>query len=281
MINFKCKKCGEKLEAPESLAGEAIKCPKCNLYSDIPKPIKTITSNAIISLWQKSPAAFRTGFLTTLGVLAAIIASFYLYNNVLSSSPVKKAASAQPAKKSIFHKPLPTDSFETCKLFLEKQGLFLKHSEAGVLRGRSLYEHVFSPDVNFGSPSLSIWVDTENNLCGFSAVWYVWIMEDEGTAEILTILKIANSSGKLHRGHWMVKNTFNKLVNPKKTINIEDNIQFAKQPLDNAHKEAGLKEEIGFKTFDNWAVQINRRLLDLDNNGKNVLLRIGATAQNW
>ena len=29
MINFKCRKCGELLEAPESLAGEAIKCPKC------------------------------------------------------------------------------------------------------------------------------------------------------------------------------------------------------------------------------------------------------------
>jgi phage FluMu protein Com len=30
MINFKCSKCGEPLEAPESMAHDSIKCPKCS-----------------------------------------------------------------------------------------------------------------------------------------------------------------------------------------------------------------------------------------------------------
>jgi hypothetical protein len=36
MIKFKCTKCGEGLEAPESLVGQAVKCPKCELHEEVP-----------------------------------------------------------------------------------------------------------------------------------------------------------------------------------------------------------------------------------------------------
>jgi len=36
LINFKCTKCGELLEAPESMAGQAVQCPKCKLHEKVP-----------------------------------------------------------------------------------------------------------------------------------------------------------------------------------------------------------------------------------------------------
>ena len=32
MIDFDCKNCGEGMEAPESLAGESLQCPRCKLH---------------------------------------------------------------------------------------------------------------------------------------------------------------------------------------------------------------------------------------------------------
>ncbi len=36
MIQFKCTKCYEILEAPSSLIGEAVRCPKCELHEAVP-----------------------------------------------------------------------------------------------------------------------------------------------------------------------------------------------------------------------------------------------------
>ena len=36
LINFKCSKCGEGMEAPVELTGEAIECPKCGLHEKVP-----------------------------------------------------------------------------------------------------------------------------------------------------------------------------------------------------------------------------------------------------
>jgi len=36
MIQFKCSKCGEEMEAPVSEAGNALKCPKCGLHEKVP-----------------------------------------------------------------------------------------------------------------------------------------------------------------------------------------------------------------------------------------------------
>lgn len=37
MINFTCHKCSEKMEAPESLIGQYLKCPKCGISDIVPK----------------------------------------------------------------------------------------------------------------------------------------------------------------------------------------------------------------------------------------------------
>ncbi len=36
MIEFKCSQCGETMQAPESLAGETEKCPKCGALRRVP-----------------------------------------------------------------------------------------------------------------------------------------------------------------------------------------------------------------------------------------------------
>ena len=41
MITFKCTKCGETMEAPESLAGKTLQCPKCGLHESVPNIQKT------------------------------------------------------------------------------------------------------------------------------------------------------------------------------------------------------------------------------------------------
>lgn len=57
MIKFKCSKCGEKLEAPESLAGQALQCPKCKLHEKVPNKRKRRAKYII--LWI---AIFSVGF---------------------------------------------------------------------------------------------------------------------------------------------------------------------------------------------------------------------------
>ena len=37
MIYFKCSKCGEPLEAPDSMVNELLQCPKCNFPETIPQ----------------------------------------------------------------------------------------------------------------------------------------------------------------------------------------------------------------------------------------------------
>lgn len=37
MIEFRCSQCGEALEAPDSMAGEKLQCPKCRFPEKIPE----------------------------------------------------------------------------------------------------------------------------------------------------------------------------------------------------------------------------------------------------
>ena len=54
MIQFKCTKCGEGMESPMSMGGEAIECPKCGLHEKVPIPPtpKTPKSEQIIENQQ-------------------------------------------------------------------------------------------------------------------------------------------------------------------------------------------------------------------------------------
>ena len=48
MIEFNCSNCGERMEAPQSLAGQAIECPQCNHAESVLDPAKP-TNTYLIS----------------------------------------------------------------------------------------------------------------------------------------------------------------------------------------------------------------------------------------
>ncbi len=90
MIKFKCLKCGEGLEAPESLANQSLQCPKCKRYvkvprrkskkaEDVSRKAGKIAGNVLIRFWENTPSPFRNAFLATLGVVAALLIAFYIY----------------------------------------------------------------------------------------------------------------------------------------------------------------------------------------------------------
>ena len=47
MINFACTACSEPLEAPESLAGRLLNCPKCQTPHIVPRPAEPTPSPAV------------------------------------------------------------------------------------------------------------------------------------------------------------------------------------------------------------------------------------------
>jgi hypothetical protein len=44
MIEFKCSQCGEGMESPQSLAGQVVKCPKCEALRRVPEQARPVTS---------------------------------------------------------------------------------------------------------------------------------------------------------------------------------------------------------------------------------------------
>ena len=120
MIKFTCPKCSEPLEAPESLTGQPLQCPQCRRISYVPEKSSNRKKQTVIFLskiWNNSPPAFRTGFLTTMGVIAAIMISLFAYNRLIMDSPSPQAVSnvSLPQTKSTEPKGLlpPLDDVES------------------------------------------------------------------------------------------------------------------------------------------------------------------------
>jgi hypothetical protein len=61
MIYFKCSQCGEKMEAPASLKGQLLSCPKCNLHQTVPTYLQ-----------KKNVFLFIIGSLILLGIIVGI-----------------------------------------------------------------------------------------------------------------------------------------------------------------------------------------------------------------
>ena len=82
MIHFKCSKCGEGMEAPESMAGDVLQCPKCELHERVPnvpppKPAPETPPPVIVNAqpqiiypsWNPGIAAVLSFFIPGLGQL--------------------------------------------------------------------------------------------------------------------------------------------------------------------------------------------------------------------
>jgi len=129
---------------PESTKTETKKSPEYISCSN--------RNNFLTKIWAKSPIAFRNAFLTTLGVISALILSIYIYGNILHPNP-KNIKWAQK------------------KLAINKLFLVESIGQNGIFRGRNLIKYKFSPDATRFYPYLSVWADDNDNIVGVSAVW--------------------------------------------------------------------------------------------------------------
>jgi len=159
MILFNCSKCGEQLEAPQSIAGQTLKCPRCGLHEIVPTPSivkgtveksKKATNTFLIKVWENTPKPFKNAFLATVGVVAAVLLSYFVYANVFASEP---------------------SNIEKNTSLLAKHKLFPLGSETVIFRGRQLLRYKFAPDANNPTTNLSLFYDSNNTLVGVSAWW--------------------------------------------------------------------------------------------------------------
>lgn len=137
MIYFRCSHCGENMEAPASLKGELLKCPKCGLHQTVKNPNRK-------KLW------------ITLGIISVLFLSFCIYR---------------------YRSHSDLQNIEWAKKKLAANGLFLTNftGKSGILRGRSLIEYKFAADATQldwpDCPYLSIWTDDKGNIAGILALW--------------------------------------------------------------------------------------------------------------
>ncbi len=162
-MKTQCPNCKAVQDVPAEYIGKDVTCRRCNELFVAEKfkkppivipPVLPSTGNFITKAWKRTPIAFKTSFLATLGVITALLLTFYLYGNVL----VKTSRSDIQGVKS--------------QLFKEKLFPVNQFGKSGVLRGRILDEYKFVPDASQPYPYLSVWLDENYKLAGISAVWF-------------------------------------------------------------------------------------------------------------
>ncbi len=120
-MKVKCPHCGAVAQAPGEFTGRRVQCPKCKKVlvaipdmdagsssaektlpqskqpesQESPKP----KGNFFTRSWTKSPVAFRTAFLATFGVIAALWAAWYIFGvaRYFTTPKLKEAAYTPPA----------------------------------------------------------------------------------------------------------------------------------------------------------------------------------------
>jgi len=175
-MDVHCPSCCRLFDAPKEYKGREIKCPFCK-KSTIASPCEPVTIRIIepkqeivpfiaphrvpkaagdflVKAWVKSPMAYKTGFLATLGALSALVLSIYVYGHFIFAV-----------------KPTLMD---TIKITLAENELYPVNlaGERDALRGRLLDEYKFSRDATRSFPQFSVWLDENGALAGICAEWY-------------------------------------------------------------------------------------------------------------
>lgn len=161
-MKTQCPHCKTIFNVPPEYKDKKVKCRRCDKdfkpvkFEKPPIVIPNLPSrgNFLTNFWTKSPTAFKAGFLTTLGVVSALVLSFYVYRHIIIT-------------------PLATRPINTVKKQLSKHRLF-PITLIGVpnfLRGRYLSEYQFFPDATRNNPFLSVWTDRSGVIVGVSTDW--------------------------------------------------------------------------------------------------------------
>ena len=105
-MKTQCPNCKNVFTVPLEYEDEEVKCRKCDTSFKPEKfkkppivipPALPSTGNFITKLWAKTPAPFRVGFLTTLGVISALTLSLYIYRQISFSRLFLNPESTYPA----------------------------------------------------------------------------------------------------------------------------------------------------------------------------------------
>ena len=213
MIKFKCSKCGEGLEAPDSLCGEVLKCPKCGLHEKVPGKKRN----------QGSPKGFSK--LTT--VLIAII--FFIFGGIISGT-VFSLKNEHPQTLEIKNtSALPNNIFEMNKEqflnYCEKKDILpqkinidpeyvdpeVTHFEGCDLPAfrviwREYDNEYYIDEIFLGN------MHVENSIEGAKPVWEAWKLLQPDIVplfqklnqEDLWILELGATVGYYYKGNWEV-----------------------------------------------------------------------------
>lgn len=204
-MKTRCPYCQKKFKAPDTYAGKQAKCPSCRqsfvvaAYQPTPvvtpekienvkkETVKAAKNNIFINAWKKSPLAFKTGFLTTIGVISALMVAGYTYRFSFLGS----------------HGRSEIESY--CKS-LESHNLFRDGVTpyTSIFRGRRLTCAGFVPDANRAIPKLELWLDDRERVVGIAIMWYAdafgWPADiDESVAHIETYSRQYNHNFQLSR----------------------------------------------------------------------------------
>ena len=267
MIALTCYTCHEQLEAPASLAGQAIKCPRCGTLNKISSPpkmplpensqslekaakaaqaAKKHTSNGILRIWKKTPLAFRSGLLATLGVMTALYIGYKFITPTSNNHQIS--------------------GVQQCKAILAKEGLFPYGTrQTGVLRARQLMYIEFRPNANFDHPALNVWFDENLEFVGVSASW-------KGGGDGSPLILSSNNSDQEFMQNYSVSASFSKLIGTHSTFDFLGKGVFHIDPeteLDTTNTQ-----------INNWKI-VTYRLSSTDTNYKYPVYVYVATAHNW
>jgi hypothetical protein len=160
-MKTQCPECKLVFDVPVEYMDKEVKCRRCEKsfkpvkFKKPPVVIPNLPSqgNFLKKLWSKTPIAFKTGFLATLGVLSA----FLLFLKFSSSFFPRQSA----------------DSFSLIRSQLELNKLFLinTYPQAGYLRGRSLSYYEFKRDATRYYSFIRVWTDDRNIPVAITADW--------------------------------------------------------------------------------------------------------------
>ncbi|MHC4123421.1 MAG: hypothetical protein ACYSSI_07600 [Planctomycetota bacterium] len=127
-MKAQCPNCKKILSVPDVYEGKRIKCNGCKKTliaveyvakinstepenKTVPKTQPTAKNNVFTRIWTNSPVAFRTAFLSTLGVISALLLVYYLFGiRRWFKPPLQTAGSPSiQANSNIYNNSINTD----------------------------------------------------------------------------------------------------------------------------------------------------------------------------
>lgn len=252
------------MEAPASLKGQLLACPKCGSH-------QTVKNSYLKKILLISGLAF------------VLIVSIYIYRYILYPDP---------------------QNLDWAEKILTQNKLFLLTpvGQDGIFRGRNLTEYKFSQNATHVYPYLSVWADRKNNIVGVSVHWDEYIegvirpdhsSPTDDLQEWLINYNIRNGLELLtgwtglyvvqHDGKFHFNYDYDEIIRAARIEALAKNEELEKAIVDVAKKMKIDKQndkEIYDESYKKWSIIITRWKIN-DENQVCIGYTYLATAQTW